>query len=131
MGKAKRRSYTRTAAADDDPRWLLLKAAHQRLAERTLDNELAIIELRKALAAGPPSFDAPISHGRAHAASATIWTERLMLWFGTDGLRVMQRPQPGDPSFPNTVRTFRGWFYVWQPDLDRIWPPRRQRAGRS
>jgi hypothetical protein len=53
-----------------------------------------------------------------------------MPWFGKDGLRVTPRPQPGDPGFPNIVRPFPGWFFVWEPALDRIWsttqPTRRE-----
>lgn len=109
---------------DNDPRWLLLKAAHGRGAERTGDNDLAVIKLTQALAREDGLRCMHLSAtGECTLLKHTTWNERrLMLWFGKDGLNVMERRD----EFPNHPMRVRGWFFVWQPDLDRIWPP----AGR-
>jgi hypothetical protein len=116
----------------DDPRWLLFKVAHQRLAERTHDDELAAIQLAKALrqengqrcmhlsATGertllPPGQWAARNDPEPHQRRDV---PRLILCFGADGLRVMERRD----EFPRNPMRLRGWFYVWQPDFDRIWP---------
>ncbi|SIN97334.1 hypothetical protein SAMN05443247_01104 [Bradyrhizobium erythrophlei] len=105
---------------DDDANWLPMKAAHQRWAERTQDNELAVIELTKALAHDLPCMKRSVT-GERTLVEPAMWTpDRLMmLWFGTDGLRVVERVQPGQSA----VLTVRGWFYVSQPHFDLLLPP--------
>jgi hypothetical protein len=116
MGKAAREHTLELPL--DDPRWLLFKVAHQRLAERTHDDELAAIHLTKALGQENGLRCMHLSAtGERTLLLPEEWTARLMLCFGTDGLRVLERRD--DPRHPMRLR---GWFHVWQPDLDRIWP---------
>ena len=90
MGKkAKREPTPKRPPLDDDARWVLMGAAHQRWAERTQDNELAVIALRKALAYDLPCMKRSVT-GERTPVDAAMWTpDRLMLWFGNDGLRVV------------------------------------------
>jgi hypothetical protein len=108
---------------DDDRHWVLMKIAHQRWAERTQDNQLAVIKLTKALAHDLPSMKQSPT-GERTLVEPAMWTPgRFMLWFGKDGLRVvehvLEHVQPGE----NVVLTVRGWFYVSLPHLDLLLPP--------
>jgi hypothetical protein len=119
VGKAKADHTPELPTLDDDPRWLPIKAAHQRWVERTQDNELAFIELTKALRHDLRCRKQSAT-GERTLVEPAMWTpDRLMLCFGRDGLRVVERVQPGE----STVLTVRGWFFVWLPDLDRFLPP--------
>ena len=109
----------------DDPRWLLFRAAHQRLAERTHDDELAVIDLMELLAQGRlPCMARSTVTGERKRVAATAWVDEIELLFWKNRPRVFSR----HPSMcmvarrPTQVREqVHGWFYVWQPDLDRIW----------
>jgi hypothetical protein len=106
----------------DDARWLPLTAAHQRWAARTFDDRLALNMLAEAL--GTARDGLPTMHlsttGKRRRLKHTIWTERLTLRLDGNGLRVVLRPEPKDPF--HIVRSFPGWFFVWQPAFERIWP---------
>jgi hypothetical protein len=115
---------------NDDALWLAIKAAHERLVERTGDTELATIELMQALAQGRlPCMARSTVTGERKPVAPTTWTDQIeLLWSRTNGLRVVHRPQPGEP-FPNVVKPFRGWvFYVWQPDFETVWPAKPKSA---
>ena len=103
----------------DDPRWLLLKAAHQRLTERTGDGELATLQLTKALSqeSGLRSMHLSTTSERTLLPPG-LWAARLILLFGTDGLSVLERRAEA----PNNPKRLRGWVHVWHPDFERIWP---------
>jgi hypothetical protein len=107
---------------DDDVRWLPIEAAHQRLTERTGD--LATLDLMKALEQGRLHCMARSTvTGERKLLAPAKWTDRIMLWPGKDGVRVVHRHQPGEP-FPNIVKPVRGCrYYVWQPDFETVWPP--------
>src|SRR6478672_946187 len=115
---------------DDDLRWLPIENARERRAERTRDNDLAVLDLMEVLAQGRlPCIIRSTTTGERKLVASTAWTDQIMLeWWPSYGVRVVHRHQPGDP-FPNIVKPFRGWvFYVWQPVLDHIWPPRADSA---
>jgi hypothetical protein len=115
---------------NDDALWLAIKAAYERLVERTGDTELATIELMQALAQDRlPCMARSTVTGERKPVAPTTWTDQIeMLWSRTNGLRVVHRPQPGEP-FPNVVKPFRGWvFYVWQPDFETVWPAKPKSA---
>jgi hypothetical protein len=103
---------------EDDPRWLPIETAFQRLTERTGDTALAILDLEQALAQDRLPFMARSTV--TGERKRLVWTGKLMLWAGKDGLRVMHRPQPGERHVLS-VRDFR--FYIWEPHFNRIWPP--------
>ena len=103
---------------DDDVRWLPIETAHQRLIERTGYGDLAARDLEQALAQDRLPFMARSTV--TGERKRLVWTGKLMLWPGKDGLRVMSRPQPGE----HHVLSVRGFhFYIWQPTLETIWPP--------
>jgi hypothetical protein len=115
---------------DDDLRWLPIENARERRAERTRDNDLAVLDLMEVLAQGRlPCIIRSTTTGERKQVASKAWTDQIMLeWWPSYGVRVVHRHQPGEP-FPNIVKPFRGWvFYVWQPVLDHIWPPRADSA---
>ena len=117
---------------DDDAHWLSIKIAHQRLAERTSDNELAVIDLTELLAQGRlPCMVRSTVTGECKRIAATAWVDQLQIGPTTpDGVRVIHREplyrvkrsldRVKSYSIVNPVRAAH--FYVWQPALDRIWP---------
>ena len=65
---------------DDDARWLLIEAAHQRRVERTGDNDLAVIDLEKLLAEGSlPCMRRSTVSGERIQVAAIAWTELIRL----------------------------------------------------
>jgi hypothetical protein len=135
MGKAKGdhtpelraaiRKMAEQPTLDDDARWASIEDARERRAERTRDNDLAVLDLMELLAQDRlPCMIRSTITGERKLVASTAWTDQIMLeWWPSFGASVVHRHQPGEP-FPNIVKPFRGWrFYVWQPVLDRIWPP--------
>ena len=113
---------------DDDERWLPIEAAHRRRDERICDGHLATFDLGKLLAQGDlPCMARSRITGERILVAPTDWTNRIkLMWSGKDSdLDVMYRPHPEDRD-SNVLRwASNEWvYYVSQPHLDRIWPPR-------
>src|SRR6516164_8014738 len=113
---------------DDDERWLPIGAAHRRRDERICDGHLATRDLDKLLAQGDlPCMARSRITGERILVAPTDWTNRIkLMWSGKDSdLDVMYRPHPEDRD-SNVLRwASNEWvYYVSQPHLDRIWPPR-------
>jgi hypothetical protein len=111
-----------TPAIDDDAHWLSIDEAFERLTERVRYGEIAVRELQDALKQGCLRCRAwSTVTGEREPVPSTAWAE-WFLWRGTDGLRVVYRPDPHGKAKATvlTVRDFR--FYIWQPDFDRLWP---------
>ena len=113
---------------DDNERWLPIEAAHRRRDERICDGHLATFDLGKLLAQGDlPCMARSRITGVRILVAPTDWTDRIkLMWSGKDsGLDVAYRPHPEDRD-SNVLKWASGeWvYYVSQPHLDRIWPPR-------
>jgi hypothetical protein len=115
---------------DDDVRWRSIDEALDRRIERVRHGEIAVRELQDALEQDRlPCMMVSTATGKRTRLKHTVWTERLMLWLGKDGLRVMLRPQPRErteeviASGWRPVLSVRGLhFYIWQPTFETIWP---------
>ena len=60
--------------------------------------------------------------GERVLVAAIAWTE-IRLYSGK-AWRVVYRKPLSQSKGQYIVNPVRGWrFFVWQPDLDRIWPP--------
>lgn len=120
MGKKAEGHHAPEPLPLDDLRWQPIRAAHALRAQRTLDNELAMIELTEVLAQGRLRCMVRSYTGERTPLAATRWTkDDLKLWPGTDGLNVFHH----HPKDRRVLIDFPGWLYIWQPDFDRIWPP--------
>jgi hypothetical protein len=133
MGTKAKSKHTRPATVekmaaqlplDDDARWLPIEAAHHRGVERTGDNDLADIDLEKLLAEGRlPCMRRSITSEERVRVAAIAWTDLIRLYSGKE-VRVIYRKPLSQTKGHYIVNPVRGWrFFVWQPVLDRIWPP--------
>ena len=111
-----------TPAIDDDAHWLSIDEALERRIKQVRYGDIAVRELQDALEQDRlPCMVWSTVTGKRTRLKHTVWTERLILWLGKDGLLVMLRRQPGDA--PNVVRQYRdGRLYVSLPDFETIWP---------
>ena len=124
MGKAKTDHTPEQPPLDDDAHWLPIEAAHKRGVERTGDNDLAVIDLEKLLAEDLPCMRRSTTTGERVRVAAIAWTELISLETTSDGARVIYRKPLAQFKRHHIVNPVRGWrFSVWQPVLDRIWPP--------
>jgi hypothetical protein len=125
MGKKAKGDHTpEQPPLDDDPRWLPIEAAHERGVERTGDNDLAVIDLEKLLADGRlPCMRRSTTSEERQRVAAIAWIELIRLYSGKD-VSVIYRQPLFQSKGHYIVNPVRGWrFFVWQPVLDRIWPP--------
>jgi hypothetical protein len=107
---------------DDDASWASLDEAYEFGVEQVRYGEIVARELGGALAQGRLHCMARSTTTGARKLVAD-WADQFMLWLGKDGLRVMQRPQPGERH----ALSVRGWyFYVCRSELGAIWPAKKR-----
>jgi hypothetical protein len=123
MGKAKADHTPEQPPLDDDAHWLPIEAAHQRGVERTGDNDLAVIDLEKLLSGDRlPCMRRSTTSGERVRVAAIAWTDLIRLYSGKEVSVIYLKPLSQSKG-QYIVNPVRGWrFFVWQPDLDRIWP---------
>lgn len=114
---------------DDDPNWLSLEDAVQLLIERRKgDGKLAADKLTEALGQeGLRCMYRPkVAGGKYTLLPHEKWTAlRLMVRFPKAGFRVSQLQDRRSLGRQSTFLQPIGWiFFVWQPDFDKLWPPR-------
>jgi hypothetical protein len=125
MDKKAKADHTPNQPPLDDERWMSIEAAHQRGVERTGDNDLAVIDLEKLLADDRlPCMRRSTASGERQRVAAIAWTDLIRLYSGKEVSVIYRASLHRSPGGSYVVDQVRGWrFYIWQPDLDRIWPP--------
>jgi hypothetical protein len=117
----------------DDPRWRPIIAVHKQLVEHDGDPHAAAFDLTAALTSGELRCKwRRMGDGAYERVPSAFWTN-YKLSYGPEGLRVIPHivTSPPETAVVRSTALARSWidmpiggavFYVWKPDIDKIWP---------
>jgi hypothetical protein len=101
----------------EDPRWVALIPEHRRLTERLSSGGLAAADFTKAMADGVVRCMGRRAGGR-ELVPPSFWVDYELDWGTRSGLGVRPRMRKS-----GAYVHVRGWvFFIWKPDVDKLWP---------
>jgi len=135
----KKRSERKAAAAEqcplDSPNWISIKDAFSRVYQRTGNLQLAAKDLRELLAAGRVrSMRRSLGQGQEperESLSTKFWHENVPYALSDDlrhSLFVVPVEKFGSSLKPHQYPVSHA-YYVWQPDLDKLYPATSSDSG--